>query len=82
MLVGNTPWAEPTGHDEEFKQFINGYPNNLAYSPWCFFSPAVLEVYFCLILKLILGILNHNDRNRYTITDIENNTWFSMYNSH
>jgi serine/threonine-protein kinase Chk1 len=46
LLVGNTPWAEPTRHDEEFNQFINCYPNNLSYSPWCYFSPAVLEVLF------------------------------------
>ncbi|KAJ3325438.1 Chk1 protein kinase [Boothiomyces sp. JEL0866] len=56
LLSGNTPWAEPTSHDEEFTEFVKRYPNNLDYPPWNLFSDSVYE--------LLVGILNINPTNR------------------
>ncbi|KAJ3272405.1 Chk1 protein kinase [Terramyces sp. JEL0728] len=72
LLSGNTPWAEPTSHDEEFTEFVKRYPNNLDYLSWSLFSDPVFE--------LLLGILNINPTKRFTITDIKKNQWVATPN--
>ncbi|RKO91508.1 kinase-like domain-containing protein [Blyttiomyces helicus] len=71
LLAGNTPWAEPTPHDEEFKFFLTQYPA-LNYPPWNGFSPSVLN--------LLRGILNVDPESRYSIAVIASNEWFRREN--
>ncbi|KAJ3256061.1 Chk1 protein kinase [Boothiomyces macroporosus] len=72
LLSGNTPWAEPTSHDEEFTEFVKRYPHNLDYPPWNLFSDPVFE--------LLVGILNINPKKRFSIADIKRNEWVATPN--
>ncbi|KAI8894776.1 kinase-like domain-containing protein [Globomyces pollinis-pini] len=72
FLVGNTPWAEPTKNDEEFRDFLTYYPDRLNYFPWTNLSEHALE--------LLVGILKVDSKKRYTMPDIKNSTWYCMSN--
>ncbi|RUP44336.1 kinase-like domain-containing protein [Jimgerdemannia flammicorona] len=72
LLIGNTPWDEPTMHSEEFVAYVNQTPF-VRFEPWDRLSGDVLS--------LLLGILNVDPKKRYTITDIEAHEWFNRPNS-
>ena len=40
----DTPWAEPTQHDEEFMTYVQQYSRGLQYAPWNEFSSSVLGI--------------------------------------
>eukprot|EP00842_Homolaphlyctis_polyrhiza_P006086 jgi/Hompol1/6479/HPOL_002677-RA len=68
LLAGNTPWAEPTFHDEEFRLYAQWFDRGLDYHPWTSFSPMVLE--------LLRGIMRIDPQHRFTISHIRANQWF------
>ncbi|KAI9095107.1 kinase-like domain-containing protein [Phlyctochytrium arcticum] len=73
LLTGNTPWAEPTKHDEEFVYYQSHYAKGLPYAPWCEFSADVLS--------LIRGLLQENAEMRYSLDAIRDNPWVNQENS-
>ncbi|KAI9327767.1 kinase-like domain-containing protein [Obelidium mucronatum] len=73
LLVGNTPWGEPSKHDPEFVSFVNKYSTGgVDYSPWNQLGPS--------ILNLLLGILNKDATERYSMTDILAHSWVRRNN--
>ena len=72
LLAGNTPWAEPTARDDEFRFYAQMYDRGLTYQPWNGFSPEVLN--------LLRGILCINAASRFTIPQIRSNDWFARSN--
>ncbi|KAI9015190.1 kinase-like domain-containing protein [Gaertneriomyces semiglobifer] len=72
MLAGNTPWAEPTNHDDEFMHFLRHYNSGLKYSPWRSFPKDVLA--------LLKGILHFDPEFRYTMDAIKQNPWVRIPN--
>ncbi|KAI8927436.1 kinase-like domain-containing protein [Entophlyctis helioformis] len=73
LLAGNTPWAEPTFHDEEFRSYVQMYARGLNYRPWNEFSPQVLG--------LLRGILMVDAARRFSIADIRASPWFARPNA-
>ncbi|TPX56583.1 hypothetical protein PhCBS80983_g04431 [Powellomyces hirtus] len=67
LLAGNTPWGEPTKHDQEFVYFLHHYKRGLRYEPWQSFPPHVQT--------LIKGILNVDPAQRYQMEDLLRNPW-------
>ncbi|KAJ9104577.1 hypothetical protein QFC21_002075 [Naganishia friedmannii] len=65
LLVGNTPWDEPTLSSPEFEAFVSG--ELLKYDPWTRISPEPLEI--------LLGLLAVNPKERLTIQQISNHPW-------
>ncbi|RUS17371.1 kinase-like domain-containing protein [Endogone sp. FLAS-F59071] len=70
LLLGNTPWDEPTMHSEEFMAYVNHAPN-MDFDPWDRLSSD--------LLSLLLGILNTDPKRRYTIADIDAHEWFNRF---
>jgi serine/threonine-protein kinase CHEK1 len=42
LLVGNTPWDEPTAYSPEYRLYKSGYSRLLSYDPWNRLDPSVL----------------------------------------
>lgn len=94
LLNLDTPWAEPTAHDPEFRMFLSKYSTVLDYEPWNKFSPTVLcefsflkddakrrpLTYHSSILALLRGILNVDPSQRFTIDQIKSHEWFQRPN--
>lgn len=76
MLVGNTPWAEPTQVDEEFVMYCKHYQTGLDFYPWNSFSPLVLVVF--INKELLRGILNIDPDGRYQVNQIHDSEWYSL----
>ncbi|KAI8816884.1 kinase-like domain-containing protein [Fimicolochytrium jonesii] len=72
LLAGNTPWGEPTKHDDSFMFFCRHYTEGLRYMPWDGFPGDALE--------LIMGMLSVDETKRYRMEDIKNNAWSSQPN--
>ncbi|TPX72154.1 hypothetical protein SpCBS45565_g00636 [Spizellomyces sp. 'palustris'] len=73
LLAGNTPWAEPTKHDDEFMFFLRNYAQGLPYAPWTGFSKDTLS--------LLMGILHVDAISRYNMEDIKENPWVKRPNT-
>ncbi|KAJ3090499.1 Chk1 protein kinase, partial [Quaeritorhiza haematococci] len=71
LVAGNTPWAEPVLHDEEYAYYAHNYPS-LGYQPWTGFSPP--------LIGLLRGVLNMDPQRRYNIHQIKANSWFCRPN--
>ncbi|KAH8109952.1 CAMK/CAMKL/CHK1 protein kinase [Phellopilus nigrolimitatus] len=65
LLLGNTPWDEPSGHSNEFRRYVRG--EIFDDPPWNRLSEDVHS--------LITGILNINPRERMKIPDIMAHPW-------
>ncbi|KAL2916687.1 Chk1 protein kinase [Polyrhizophydium stewartii] len=72
LLAGNTPWAEPTPNDEEFRLYLKAFPDGLDYLPWSTLSREVFE--------LLCGLLTVDPKSRFTTAQIRSNPWFSKPN--
>ncbi|KAG8850129.1 Chk1 protein kinase [Tulasnella sp. 330] len=70
MLVGNTPWDEPTDASPEYVAFVSG--NVREVSPW----DAIPGAAFDLLLK----VLNPNPKKRATIAEMHVHPWFAQDN--
>ena len=42
LLVGNTPWDEPTSYSREYKDYKSGSKTFLRHDPWRRISPDIL----------------------------------------
>ncbi|KAI8805611.1 kinase-like domain-containing protein [Cladochytrium replicatum] len=68
LLVGNTPWGEPTVADPEYSNYVNMIPRGLPYEPWNMFSRELFD--------LVTGIINPSPGDRYTVKMIKQSAWF------
>lgn len=53
LLVGNTPWDEPTGFSPEFRIYCNGPARFLKYDPWNRIDPEALCMCYLLCLLIV-----------------------------
>ncbi|KAK4055395.1 Chk1 protein kinase [Microbotryomycetes sp. JL221] len=70
LLVGNTPWDEPTRSSPEFSAFLDG--SLLQTEPWNRLSEGVLQ--------FLLRLLHVDPSQRATIHDVERQDWFRQHN--
>ncbi|KAL8277271.1 hypothetical protein RQP46_010340 [Phenoliferia psychrophenolica] len=68
LLVGNTPWDEPTSNSPEFVAYQNG--TIWAHEPWDRISAN--------IRPLLQGMLHLTPSSRWTIPQIEADIWFKQ----
>ncbi|KAG8712943.1 Chk1 protein kinase [Ceratobasidium sp. 394] len=68
LLVGNTPWDEPTANSPEFVSYARG--EIFQYQPWSGIDPDALA-----FLRTILTI---SPKKRATIAQIKAHPWFNM----
>jgi serine/threonine-protein kinase Chk1 len=73
LLVGNTPWDEPTMRSEEFREYVETRGNTTD-ELWQQLPPAMVD--------LLLGMLTLEPSARYTIHDIQNHPWFRRSNKY
>lgn len=73
LLLGNTPWAEPTEQDEEFVFFVQNYANLVNSEPWNSLPSPCLRT-------LLLGLLNPDQEARMTSQQVIANAWFQLEN--
>ncbi|KAG8991570.1 Chk1 protein kinase [Tulasnella sp. JGI-2019a] len=70
MLVGNTPWDEPTQASPEYVAFVSGDIREI--SPWDTIPGPTLD--------LLVRLLNPNPQSRATIPEIHSHPWFAQDN--
>jgi serine/threonine-protein kinase Chk1 len=73
LLVGNTPWDEPTMRSEEFKEFVET-KGNTTDPLWESLPPSMLD--------LLLGMLRLEPEGRFTIRDIQSHPWYRRPNKY
>lgn len=91
MLVGNTPWDEPTMNSPEFSIFASN--PSLNFEPWCNLPPDALgetlkKMEFVLWCPdsdlshsaLIRNMLSINPTARFTIEQIKQSAWYRRHN--
>jgi serine/threonine-protein kinase Chk1 len=75
LLVGNTPWDEPTMRSYEFKEYVvaegRGNPED---ELWAKISPGGLS--------LIHGMLKLDPSHRFALNEIRTHPWFTQRNKH
>ena len=69
LLVGNTPWDEPTRRSEEFMAYFEGQ----TYYPWTKIESDALS--------LLHGMLCVYPQKRFSISDIKKHKWYLRNNS-
>ncbi|ORY08911.1 serine/threonine-protein kinase Chk1 [Clohesyomyces aquaticus] len=71
LLVGNTPWDEPTMRSEEYKEYVetNGRTTD---ELWQKLPPE--------IVSLLRGMLKVNPASRFTLDEIRTHPWFTKSN--
>ncbi|EPZ36814.1 Pkinase-domain-containing protein [Rozella allomycis CSF55] len=72
LLVGNTPWEEPTERDKDFAKFIREGPCGLVEGSWQNLSNEVKD--------LLCNILRFDPKERFTLSKIKNHPWFQQSN--
>ncbi|GHJ84622.1 hypothetical protein NliqN6_1024 [Naganishia liquefaciens] len=65
LLVGNTPWDEPTLNSPEFEAYLSG--ELLKYEPWTKISREPLQ--------MLLGLLDVNPKSRWTLQQVAGHPW-------
>ncbi len=73
LLLGATPWSEPTGHDSLFRKFAK-CKGNLTYEPWSKLSPAATD--------LLAGMLEIDPHRRFTVEQILQHAWVERFVEH
>lgn len=71
LLVGNTPWDEPTKSSDEFNEYIQ--KATVDDDLWIRVPPQVLS--------LLRGMLRPDPRTRMTLEDVRRHPWFTRPNS-
>ncbi|KAF2840630.1 Pkinase-domain-containing protein [Patellaria atrata CBS 101060] len=73
LLVGNTPWDEPTQQSYEFNQYVasNGRMGDDLWKK----IPSE-------ILSLLRGMLKLNPKERFTLDEVRTHPWFTRHNPH
>ncbi|KAF1940837.1 serine/threonine-protein kinase Chk1 [Clathrospora elynae] len=73
LVVGNTPWDEPTTRSEEFKEYVQtgGHTTDELWAQ----LPAE-------IASLLRGMLKVDPKERFTLDEIRTHPWFTRKNSY
>lgn len=74
LLVGNTPWDEPTAASYEFDDYVRNGPQPETDELW-----AAVPIQ---ALSLLKGMLKVNPRERFTLEDVRRHPWFTQRNIH
>lgn len=75
LLVGNTPWDEPTKQSWEFSQYLNsGGRADSNDELWSKIPPAALS--------LLRAMLKLEPENRFRLNEIRTHPWFTRQNEH
>lgn len=71
LLVGNTPWDEPTMRSEEFKEYVDtgGHTTD---ELWAKLPPD--------IISLLRGMLKVDPKQRFTLDEVRTHPWFTRPN--
>ncbi len=71
LLVGNTPWDEPTMRSEEFKEYVEtgGHTTD---ELWQLLPPE--------IISLLRGMLRLDPSTRFTLDEVRKHPWFTRKN--
>ena len=71
LLVGNTPWDEPTMRSEEFKEYVEtgGHTTD---ELWANLPPD--------IVSLLRGMLKVDPKQRFTLDEVRTHPWFTRQN--
>ncbi|EFP74758.1 Chk1 protein kinase [Puccinia graminis f. sp. tritici] len=70
LLVGNTPWDNPTMESPEFVSYVNGVIWSM--DPWCRINPE--------LKALLQELMNIDPELRITLPQLVKNPWFRMKN--
>ncbi|OAV97595.1 CAMK/CAMKL/CHK1 protein kinase [Puccinia triticina 1-1 BBBD Race 1] len=70
LLVGNTPWDNPTLESPEFASYVRGVIWNM--DPWCRIKPE--------LKALLQELMNIDPEMRITMSQLVKNPWFRMKN--
>lgn len=71
LLVGNTPWDEPTMHSEEFKEYVETDGRT---------TDELWEKLPTEIVSLLRGMLKLDPAQRFTLDEIRTHPWFTRKN--
>jgi serine/threonine-protein kinase Chk1 len=71
LLVGNTPWDEPTMRSPEFKEYVEG-DGHTTDELWQSLPPD--------IISLLRGMLKLDPVSRFTLDEIRTHPWFTRKN--
>ncbi|OWP02455.1 hypothetical protein B2J93_4792 [Marssonina coronariae] len=71
LLVGNTPWDEPTAQSWEFEEYL-GKKGRSEDDLWQKLPPTVLS--------LLRGMMNVDTKKRFNITHIKQHPWYTRKN--
>ncbi|KAL2351436.1 kinase-like domain-containing protein [Cryomyces antarcticus] len=71
LLVGNTPWDEPTRNSYEFNEFVETMGRTTD-ELWAKIPPE--------IMSLLRGILKTDPRERFTLEEVRMHPWFTRHN--
>ena len=71
LLVGNTPWDEPTRNSDEFNDYVRG---NTTEGLW---SKIPLQT-----RSLLRGMLRVDSKKRMSLEEVRRHPWFTRHNSH
>ncbi len=73
LLVGNTPWDEPTMKSYEFKEYVET-SGRTSDELWHKLSPGVQS--------LLRGMLKLDPKERFTLEEVRRHPWFTRANSY
>lgn len=73
LLVGNTPWDEPTLKSFEFKEYVEA-DGRTSDELWAKLSPGVQS--------LLRGMLKLDPKDRFTLEEVRTHPWFTQPNPH
>lgn len=73
LLVGNTPWDEPTLKSYEFKEYVET-DGRTSDELWAKLSPGVQS--------LLRGMLKLDPKERFTLEEVRTHPWFTQPNPH
>ena len=71
LLVGNTPWDEPTMRSEEFKEYVES-GGDTSDELWQQLPPE--------IVSLLRGMLRLDPQTRFTLDEVRTHPWFTRKN--
>jgi serine/threonine-protein kinase Chk1 len=81
LLVGNTPWDEPTEFSPEFKVYNREPSRILRYDPWNRIDPQALCItrpLSWLIAALVCGLMTIDVGKRYTLEQAFSHPWLQQ----
>jgi serine/threonine-protein kinase CHEK1 len=77
LLVGNTPWDEPTTFSPEYKYYKTGNRHLFRMDPWNRIPTSVMCIsYFDLVdVALIMGLMTIDVERRMTLEQAMQHPW-------